>query len=85
MTPIVSEEIVTSAVLPPARAEAAAASQPAWPPPITMTSNWLFILSHPIPGDSVSRETFPHPPRQTHTPETAKMPMFHVNHLPMQN
>src|SRR5690606_14377953 len=38
MTPIVSKRCVTSAVLAPARAAAEAASHPAWPPPITMTS-----------------------------------------------
>ena len=38
ITPMVSAESVSSAVRAPARAAAAAASQPACPPPITMTS-----------------------------------------------
>ena len=38
MAPIVAKRWVTSAVLAPMRAAAAAASQPAWPPPMTMTS-----------------------------------------------
>ena len=38
MTPIVSARWVTSAVLAPVRADAAAASHPAWPPPTTITS-----------------------------------------------
>jgi hypothetical protein len=38
MAPIVSNAIVTSAVDAPDRADADAASQPAWPPPTTITS-----------------------------------------------
>src|SRR3954464_1777979 len=38
MAPIVEKRCVTRAVAAPIRAEAEAASQPAWPPPITMTS-----------------------------------------------
>jgi hypothetical protein len=38
MTPIVSSLWVSSSVRAPRRALAAAASQPAWPAPITMTS-----------------------------------------------
>ncbi len=38
MAPIVARLWVTSAVRAPVRAAAAAASQPAWPPPITTTS-----------------------------------------------
>ncbi len=38
IAPTVAKRWVTSAVLAPMRAAAAAASQPAWPPPITMTS-----------------------------------------------
>ena len=38
MAPIVSSRCVRSSVLAPVRAAAAAASQPAWPPPITITS-----------------------------------------------
>src|SRR5262245_53119099 len=39
IAPIVANRWVTSAVWAPMRAAAAAASQPAWPPPTTMTSN----------------------------------------------
>ena len=38
IAPMVANRCVTSAVRAPMRAAAAAASQPAWPPPITMTS-----------------------------------------------
>src|SRR5882724_6186253 len=38
MAPMVEKRWVTSAVFAPMRAAAAAASQPAWPPPMTMTS-----------------------------------------------
>ena len=38
MAPMVAKRCVTSAVRAPMRALAAAASQPAWPPPITTTS-----------------------------------------------
>jgi hypothetical protein len=39
ISPMVESLWVTSAVLAPNRAAAAAASAPAWPPPMTMTSN----------------------------------------------
>src|SRR5213595_1727659 len=39
IAPTVAKRWVTSAVAAPMRAAAVAASQPAWPPPITMTSN----------------------------------------------
>src|SRR5438552_19035849 len=39
IAPTVANRWVKSAVLAPIRAAAAAASEPAWPPPITMTSN----------------------------------------------
>ena len=39
ISPMVSTLWVTSATLAPMRAAAAAASTPAWPPPMTMTSN----------------------------------------------
>src|SRR3954462_8814936 len=38
IAPTVEKRCVTRAVAAPIRAEAEAASQPAWPPPITMTS-----------------------------------------------
>src|SRR3981189_3607909 len=41
IAPMVANRWVTSAVFAPMRAAALAASQPAWPPPITMTSNDL--------------------------------------------
>ena len=41
ISPIVSLRWVSSSVRAPARAAAEAASQPAWPPPITITSNVL--------------------------------------------
>ena len=39
IAPMVAKRWVTRAVLAPIRAAALAASQPAWPPPMTMTSN----------------------------------------------
>ena len=44
MAPTVENRWVTSAVLAPIRADALAASQPAWPPPITITSNGWAIM-----------------------------------------
>jgi hypothetical protein len=41
IVPMVAKDKVTSAVLAPMRADAAAASQPAWPPPTTITSKVL--------------------------------------------
>src|SRR5271155_4326032 len=51
ISPIVPMRRVTSAVEAPERAAAVAASQPAWPPPMTMTSNrienaTLFHVKH---------------------------------------
>jgi hypothetical protein len=43
ISPTVEKLWVTSAVSAPMRAAAEAASQPAWPPPMTMTSNPLFM------------------------------------------
>ena len=47
ISPMVAKLWVTSAVRAPRRAAAAAASQPAWPPPMTMTSkrwrSWLVM------------------------------------------
>ena len=45
MAPMVESLWVTSAVRAPMRAEAAAASAPAWPPPTTITSNTALMLS----------------------------------------
>src|SRR5215475_13621506 len=44
IAPMVAKRWVTSATLAPMRAAAAAASQPAWPPPTTMTSYRAFIV-----------------------------------------
>src|SRR5207247_4485977 len=41
--PMVANRWVRSAVRAPTRAAAAAASQPAWPPPITMTAKFFSI------------------------------------------
>src|SRR6185295_6056393 len=43
IAPIVANRWVIKAVRAPMRAAAAAASQPAWPPPITATSNRISI------------------------------------------
>src|SRR6185436_15586086 len=45
ISPILAGSWVTSSVVAPIRAEAAAASVPAWPPPTTTTSNpaWLIV------------------------------------------
>ena len=40
IAPTVSTECVSSSVRAPARADASAASVPAWPPPTTITSYW---------------------------------------------
>ena len=40
IAPMVSMLCVSSSVRAPARAAASAASVPAWPPPITITSYW---------------------------------------------
>ena len=48
ITPIPARSSVTRAVRDPIRAAACAASDPAWPPPITMTSKVLFHVKHSI-------------------------------------
>src|ERR1043165_6777455 len=50
ISPILAGSCVISRVRAPMRAEAAAASVPAWPPPTTMTSNPAWLI--------VSRETY---------------------------
>src|SRR5262249_2130770 len=70
IAPIVANRWVISAVRAPMRAAAAAASQPACPPPITMTSNFVRTarfyrrerrptrrMPPNVPGWNVSRET----------------------------
>jgi hypothetical protein len=82
---MVANRWVTSAVLAPIRAAAVAASQPAWPPPMTMTSNDSeraimadFYRETPKPGSGkfrcdrgVSRETL----------HLTPSPLFQVNRL----
>ena len=52
-TPRFEAEGVTSAVRAPDRAEAAEASVPAWPPPMTTTSYGLLLLSTPAYARSI--------------------------------
>ena len=54
ISPMVAKLWVTSAVRAPMRAAAAAASQPAWPPPMTMTSKRL-ALKPCVHGPYLSR------------------------------
>ena len=58
ISPMVSKRCVTSAVRAPMRAAAAAASQPAWPPPTTMTSKSCLDISA-FALDQNSRATYP--------------------------
>ena len=44
ISPIEDLSLVNRAVFTPSLADAAAASQPAWPPPITITSKCLFFF-----------------------------------------
>jgi hypothetical protein len=46
ISPIVAKRCVTSAVSAPQRAAAVAASHPAWPPPMTTTSNFILCPSY---------------------------------------
>src|SRR5262249_24244641 len=55
MAPTVAKRWVTRAVAAPMRAAAAAASQPAWPPPITITSKRRSIRPDPCNVDSKGR------------------------------
>src|SRR5436309_9867595 len=66
MAPTVANRCVIRAVRAPIREAAAAASQPAWPPPITITSKEIMGLlvperpgpnKVPMPAPDVSRET----------------------------
>src|SRR5882724_3181296 len=83
IAPMVAKRCVTSAVVAPVRAAALAASQPAWPPPITMTSHDFgreimrgFYRGARKPGrrkvrcQNVSRETSAHTCMERH--------MFHA-------
>src|SRR5579862_6933820 len=69
MAPMVPNWCVTRAVRAPMRAAAAAASQPAWPPPITMTSKSV-VIGFEIPNSR----------RFTKESGWVKEPMFHVKH-----
>jgi len=69
MAPTVANRWVTSATLAPMRAATLAASQPAWPPPITMTSNDSIVIAVALytpqakPGSSnLVHERFPEDP-----------------------
>src|SRR6202043_3166875 len=87
IAPMVANRWVTSAVAAPMRAAALAASQPAWPPPMTMTSNdsCAGIMARtstartPTPED-VSRETSTRNSTQTRCVELWAPQMFHVKH-----
>src|SRR5207253_543897 len=70
IAPMVANRCVTSAVLPPIRAAAAAASQPACPPPITMTSNFV-LTAELLPEGARANKAASRPGRE----------MFHVKHL----
>src|SRR6478672_11996577 len=85
MAPMVEKRWVTSAVFAPMRAAALAASQPAWPPPITMTSNespcaiMARLLSRS--GECRKKEVVaePHPvSRETSSPYRPRLSLFHV-------
>src|SRR5262249_21337042 len=52
IAPIVSNRWVISAVFAPIRAAAEAASQPAWPPPMTMTSYRMTASVKSAPGEA---------------------------------
>src|SRR5690606_14820746 len=77
MTPIVEADIVTSAVAAPARAATAAASQPACPPPITITSNRSIVAPLAVSGMGVKPAMF-HVKRSLR--RCVERAMFHVNH-----
>ena len=67
ITPIVARLCVTSAVRAPSRAAAAAASQPAWPPPTTITSKDALKNEYPVL-------------RLALLPVSAREKVFHVKH-----
>src|SRR3954470_7805317 len=52
ISPMVSRRCVSSRVRAPSRAAAAAASQPACPPPITMTSKEVMTVRYPPPSEA---------------------------------
>src|SRR6266849_2512694 len=60
IAPIVSNRWVISAVFAPIRAAAEAASQPAWPPPMTMTSYRMTASVNPLPDDDPHQASCPH-------------------------
>src|SRR5436305_7549983 len=80
MAPMVAKRWVTKAVAAPMRAAALAASQPACPPPMTMTSNdFLSVVMDATSTrgrqnpEGVSRET----------PDFAAPGLFHVKQTPL--
>src|SRR5208282_1786579 len=73
MAPTVENRWVTSAVRAPMRAAAAAASQPAWPPPTTITSKPASI--------AILREQAPFSQGQGRN-HAKSAPLFHVKHTP---
>src|SRR6476660_2822544 len=71
ISPIVAKRWVTRAVAAPMRAAAVAASQPAWPPPMTTTSNFIGVrlfhvkhvhldalLANAEPGKDLAEQVF---------------------------
>src|SRR6188508_266394 len=79
---MVANRCVTSAVRAPIRAAAAAASQPAWPPPITMTSKeaMAFIRKACNPGAGLGTR-FRCESRDRCACESNLRPVFHVKHI----
>src|SRR5437899_3541846 len=89
IAPMVANRWVTRAVLAPMRAAALAASQPAWPPPMTMTSNNScrtiiadFYRGATKAGSSKFARCMFHVKRPA--PEPGTRAMFHVKHPPYE-
>src|SRR5882724_6254105 len=76
MAPMVAKRWVTKAVVAPIRAAALAASQPAWPPPMTITSNWSDV--------EIDLEIMPRLLSRSHKTRKRKLwrndRLFHVKH-----
>ncbi|GAB4361368.1 MAG: hypothetical protein Kow0026_24460 [Oricola sp.] len=79
---MVAKECVTSAVRAPTAAAARAASQPAWPPPITMTSNSRFMESACSSPAEMAQETggVKHPRVSRETAAYVRRPRTIRNH-----
>src|ERR1700730_8321264 len=69
---MVANRWVTSAVFAPIRAAALAASQPAWPPPMTMTSNES--------GDEIMTRLLSRRSKSRKREVVTRTAMFHVKH-----